>query len=248
MVEVTREVTREVAVVKTVIVEIEIPVTAPIPQPAKTEVVVEPLPVWFDFEGDFLASSIIEDRSGNGHDAQIKGSVDSTEGISGGQAIYFSGDGYILAQSNPAAGRNEISFSLWFKTMQPKNNYKFASAAWWHGGPASGWVLATHIPEFWSEDTKSLFIPGSTNVENDFPAGEWVHEVVTYDGQRIREYTNGQLVNDWPATGAPIGMGEPMVVGGWPDTGFFFEGAIDEFRIFDRTLSAQEIQTLYDQR
>jgi hypothetical protein len=248
LVEVTREVTREVVVKETVIVERMIPAATPIPGPLMTEFSGDNLPVWYDFEGNFLASGIVEDRSGNGQDARVNGSVEIVEGLSGGQAIYFSGDGYILAQNNPAAGRKTISFSLWFKTAHPEYNYKFASAAWWNGGPGSGWVLATHIPEFWSEDTQGLFMPGITNLENDFPAGEWVHEAVTYDGQRIREYTNSRLVNDWPATGATIGSGLPMVVGGWPSTGFFFVGAIDEFRIFDQVLTAQDVQTLYQQR
>lgn len=47
--------------------------------------------------------------------------------------------------------------------------------------------VSTHIPEFWSDDTKSLYLPHISNNENHFPAGERVHEVVTYDGQHIRE-------------------------------------------------------------
>lgn len=86
--------------------------------------------VWYDFEGDFLTSGIIADRSGNGHDAQINGTVDVAKGISAGQAIFFSGNGYIQAQSNPVAGRNTVSFSLWFKADHPGNNYKLVSAAW----------------------------------------------------------------------------------------------------------------------
>jgi hypothetical protein len=204
--------------------------------------------VWYDFEGDFLTSGAIADRSGNGHDAQINGTVDVAKGISGGQAIFFSGDGYIQAQSNPVAGRNTVSFSLRFKTDHPENNYKLASAAWWRGGPGSGWILATHIPEFWSDDTHSLYLPDISNNENHFPAGEWVQEVVTYDGQRIREYTNGQLVNDWATTGAAIGQGQSMVIGAWPPfSAYNFQGSIDEFQIYGRALTEQEVQALYNQ-
>lgn len=162
--------------------------TGPAPQPPPAN---ESLLVWYDLEGDFLASGRVVDRSGNGHDAQVHGAVGTTGGIAGGQAILFSGDGYIQAQRNPAAGRSTVTFSLWFKTDHPEANYKLASAAWWSGGPGSGWIMATHIPEFWSDDTKSLYLPGLVNIENDFPAGAWVHEVVTYDGHRLREYTNG---------------------------------------------------------
>jgi hypothetical protein len=245
----TVEVVKEV--VKTVIVEVEIPCeqnpSSLIPQ-TELPPAGDSLIVWYDFEGDFL-SGLVKDRSGNGHDAGVVGSVKVAEGISGGQAIQFQGDGYIISESNPAAGRNIVSFALWFKTDQPKNNYKMASGAWWNGGPGSGWILATHIPEFWSDDTKSLFLPEPTNVENDFPAGEWVHEVVTYDGQNLREYTNGKLINDWSATGAAIGQGQAMVVGAWPPfSAYNYRGEIDEFKIFDWALTAQEVQTLFNER
>lgn len=202
--------------------------------------------VWYDFEDDFLTTGIVKDRSGNGQDARVIGSVNPTSGISGGQAARFSG-GYIQAQDNPAAGRKVVTFSLWFKSEHPEENYKLASAAWWNWGPASGWIMATHIPEFWSDDTQSLYLPDQPNHENNFPAGQWVHEVVTYDGIRIKEYTNGQLVNDWATTGAAIGHGWPMAVGAWPQfSGYNLQGDIDEFQIFDRALTPEEIQAIYD--
>lgn len=135
---------------------------------------------------------------------------------------------------------------MWFKTDTPEANYKLASGAWWNGGPGSGWVLATHIPEFWSDDTQSLYLPGQTNNDNHFPAGEWVHEVVTYDGSRLKEYTNGELINDWPTTGAAIGSGQPLVIGAWPPfLAYNFQGSLDEFQIFGWSLTPQEIQALY---
>ena len=185
-----------------------------------------PLLVKYDFEGDFTATGTVLDRSGNGHDAQVSGAVARHAGISGGQGISFDGNGYLQAASNPAAGKTNVTFSLWFKTEHPENNYKLASGAWWNWGPGSGWIMATHIPEFWSDDTQGLLLPGQPNNENGFAVSEWIHEVVTYDGSRIKEYTNGQLINDWSTTGAAIGQGNPMVVGAWPPfTGYNFRAA-----------------------
>lgn len=269
------EVTRVVIVVEEVEVQVPIEVTrmviveVPVGGPGAGVEVVEPLLeptedtelleapqevidgllVWYDFEEDFLTSKMVSDRSGNGRHAQVFGTVDRVNGISGDQAIFFTGDSYIVAQSNPLAGRRAATISLWFKTDHPEENYKLASAAWWNGGPASGWIIATHIPEFWSDDTNSLYYPGLTNVENNFSSGQWVHEIVIYDGQRIKEYTNGQLVNDWPATGAPIGQGQTMAVGAWPPfSAYNFVGSIDEFQLFGRALTAQEVQDIYNQR
>ena len=205
--------------------------------------------VWYDFEDNYLAAGSVADRSGSGHDAQITGVVGMTTGINGGQAALFSGNGYLQAPVNPAAGRTKLTFSLWFKTDDPTANYKLASGAWWNGGPGSGWLMATHIPEFWSEDTLGIYLPNQSNADNHFTAGEWIQEVVTYDGHRIREYTNGQLVNDWAATGAAIGQGQPLAVGAWPQfQGYNFRGAIDEFKIYGRCLSASEILAAFNQK
>lgn len=257
-----------VEVTRVVIVEIpppavtEAPPPTPAPPPDRTEAPAAPAPaptfppprinaallVWYDFEGDFLTSGMVADRSGNGFDASLRGSVYAGEGLSGGQAMLLDGNGYIQTFSNPAAGRKNVTFSLWFKTEHPENNYKLASAAWWSGGPASGWIMATHMPEFWSDDTLGLYLPDLLINENYFPSGEWVHEVVSYDGQHIREYTNGQWLNDWPTTGAAIGQGQPMAVGAWPPFGFNLEGSLDEFQIFGWTLSHNEVQELYEDR
>ena len=174
------------------------PTALPEPAPA-------PLLVLYEFEDDFAASGTVLDRSGNGHDAQVTGAVAKATGISGGQGISFTGNGYVQAASNPAAGKSDVTFSLWFKTEHPEENYKLASGAWWNWGPGSGWIMATHGPEFWSDDGNSLYLPDQPNNENKFAVSEWIHEVVTYDGSRIKEYTNGQLINDWSTTGAAMG-------------------------------------------
>jgi Concanavalin A-like lectin/glucanases superfamily len=90
-------------------------------------------------------------------------------------------------------------------------------------------------------------LPKLPNNDNHFIAGAWMHEAVTYDGSHIREYTNGQLVNDWPATGAALGQGEPMAVGAWPQyQGFNVQGRIDEFQIIGRALMPEDVQDIYN--
>jgi hypothetical protein len=38
-----------------------------------------------------------------------------------------------------------------------------------------------------------------------------------------------------------------MAVGAWPNFGFNFEGSMDEFRIYGRALTEQEVLALYTQ-
>lgn len=202
--------------------------------------------VWYDFEEDFLKSGVVKDKSGSGRDGVVTGKVNRADGISGTNGIGFTGNGYLQTKDNPAAGRKEVTFSFWFRTADPTENYKFASAAVWRGGPGTGWTMATHIPEFWADDgPEGLLIPGEPNMDNHFVPDTWTHEAVVYDGTTMKEYTNGVLINTWHGRNVPMSKGVPMAVGGWPQFSVYnYVGQMDEFRIYDHALSAGEISAL----
>jgi hypothetical protein len=80
---------------------------------------------------------------------------------------------------------------------------------------------------------------------------QWTHVAATYDGSTMKVYLNGQLENQaafpqgiYPGTN-DLGIG--AVVGGVPagQNSSPFSGRIDEPAIFNRALSAAEIQALY---
>jgi hypothetical protein len=74
--------------------------------------------------------------------------------------------------------------------------------------------------------------------------GAWSHVAVTYDGTFIRTYVNGVQVGSAGASGAIFASNNPLRIGGntvWPDE--FYNGAIDEVRVYNRPLSAAEIAT-----
>ena len=87
--------------------------------------------------------------------------------------------------------------------------------------------------------------------------GQWYHIVNTWDGAFLRIYINGVLDNStalatFSASGASnyvwLGYGDPNGCGG--DTGGssspFFQGLMDDFRVYNRALSAQEVLWLYN--
>jgi hypothetical protein len=74
-------------------------------------------------------------------------------------------------------------------------------------------------------------------------ANSWSHLAVTYDGANMRLYVNGTLVRTVARTGAVLETDGPLHIGGnevWG--GEWFAGLIDEVRIYNRALSASEIQ------
>jgi hypothetical protein len=74
------------------------------------------------------------------------------------------------------------------------------------------------------------------------PLNAWQQIAMTYDGQTLRTYLNGKEVASKPI-GKPRKPGSgPLVVGRRQDGGFYFKGALDEARLYDRALTADEIK------
>ena len=73
-------------------------------------------------------------------------------------------------------------------------------------------------------------------------ANTWTHLAATYDGANLRLYVNGTQVGDaWP-TGSMSASTGVLRIGGNDVWWEWFQGLIDEVRVYNRALSAAEIQ------
>jgi len=76
------------------------------------------------------------------------------------------------------------------------------------------------------------------------PINTWSHIATTYDGANQRFYVNGILVGTTPGAGSiTVSNGALRIGGNNSSTGEFFQGFIDEVRIYNRALSAADIAT-----
>jgi hypothetical protein len=83
-----------------------------------------------------------------------------------------------------------------------------------------------------------LFVAGrSAN-----PIGVWSYVALTYDGSRLRLFVDGHQAASRPTTGPVATARNPLWFGGNHPFGEFFEGLIDEARVYDRALSDAEIR------
>jgi len=73
----------------------------------------------------------------------------------------------------------------------------------------------------------------------------WYHVVGTYDGETVKIYVNGSFENSISWTGSITASSEPLFIGKYSTVGRNFNGVIDEVSFYNRSLSADEIQTLY---
>jgi YD repeat-containing protein len=74
------------------------------------------------------------------------------------------------------------------------------------------------------------------------PVGTWTHVALTYDGTTLRLYVNGVQVTSKAVTGSIQSTTSPLWIGGNSPYGEYFNGRIDEVRVYRAALSQAEIQ------
>ncbi|MFB3819491.1 MAG: N,N-dimethylformamidase beta subunit family domain-containing protein, partial [Candidatus Methylomirabilales bacterium] len=74
------------------------------------------------------------------------------------------------------------------------------------------------------------------------PLSTWSHLAATYDGATLRLYVNGAQVGSRAVAGSIRTSTSPFRIGGNAPWGEYFAGRIDEVRVYNRALTATEIQ------
>ncbi len=119
-------------------------------------------------------------------------------------------------------------------------------------------LLARHLQISGCENRWLVLIADGSSVQyacsgqlynsTNFPAGVWTHIAATYDGTDVTFYKDGQSIATVAQTVSGAGNAEPFSIGraGAFEREGYYNGAIDEVEIFDRALSATEIQAIFD--
>jgi hypothetical protein len=75
-------------------------------------------------------------------------------------------------------------------------------------------------------------------------ADQWYYVAGTNDASNLKLYIDGQLKDSASSTGF-LGVNNIAKIGGGPGSSLYFTGIIDDVRIYDRVLTAGEIEWLY---
>lgn len=202
----------------------------------------------FDLNGD------TQDVSGWGHNAttqQISGSLPALAidrfGLSG-SSYAFAGTqttgGYLESPTTyfPVNTQNR-TVCAWFKVT--------ASASYDQGIFAYGASTTDNALGFSYRDNGLINFFGWNNdlpTENDNynEVGVWHHLCGVWDGSIKRIYQNGAEVRSWGLSSWDTTAGTPFYMGRILD-GRYFTGSIDDVRIYNRPLSANEVRALVTQ-
>ncbi|MEP6652694.1 MAG: LamG domain-containing protein [Myxococcales bacterium] len=96
--------------------------------------------------------------------------------------------------------------------------------------------------------TNGIFDNGNQSSGVMTTPAQWVHLAMTWDGISVRAFVNGVQKTFKAGSQATLRTGRsPLTIGGYPSVGAYFNGYIDEFRVWNISRSAAEITATMSQ-
>jgi len=201
---------------------------------------------WWKF--DEGTGTIAADSSGYGNKGTISGNVAWVTGCKHGETacLNFSSGGYVdFGTSDHFSLPGVMTMSAWVNLDESASTYTI-------GGRAGASTLLTN---YWMDITSNTQISfggytpagGGAYVSGNytFSTGTWYHLAGVDDGLRLRIYVNGKeeangeradrITDTWSVTAGKKG-----------GISSYFDGRIDDFRLYDRALTEDEIKELYE--
>jgi hypothetical protein len=188
-----------------------------------------------------------------GNNGQLVNGVDFAPGKVG-QAFDFEGASFVQVPDAPDLHfTGEMTVEAWVnvKTFSGVNFREIVSKI---GGPnfhQSCFTLAIDPSTQKAYFMVAATYPDSSAVYSSktILLNQWFHLAGVYDGSAIKIYVNGQLDGTTPWNKPLFPSNNPLVIGctlqnsSYPTS--FFNGLIDEVGIYNRALSASEVETIY---
>lgn len=195
---------------------------------------------WWSF--DEGAGTVAGDPWG-GNNGTIYG-ASQTEGIVR-RALSFDGNDYVRVPNSPGISdySNGVTVELWFKASR----VDVAQGQYGQNGP--GYL------NFWMPSgTGYTYLRWETNAGQAFYSNtkiysnKWYHAVGVYNTStgKATLFINGTLDKEASLTFIPNKTAD-ITIGGYNPTSYRFHGIVDEVRIYNRSLTALEIQKRYAQ-
>ncbi|MGN6816666.1 MAG: LamG-like jellyroll fold domain-containing protein, partial [Solirubrobacterales bacterium] len=183
----------------------------------------------------------VSDASGNGNTGTVSGTTWSSSGKFG-SALSFNGSSSRVTIPNSSSLQLSSGMTLeawvnpttvssaWRDVIEKGNDNYFLMGTTDHSSAAGGGAIIGGSY-------------GQVFTTSPLPANSWSFLALTYDGATVRLYLNGTQVSSVAHTGAITSSTNALTLGSDPFYGQFFNGLIDNLRIYNSALSAAAIQT-----
>lgn len=169
-----------------------------------------------------------------------------------GQNIKFDGQDSIVVPNAVQMISDYTTVTFWIRVdefnIQDAEAYILDFGHWDQRWKIS---LPQHLKIVWTTNSNNAQFPNfisdmDSGDGNELVKGFWWYVTMTHDGVDDKVYVNGQLVKTKPALGKLNTTARPMGIGNNPiEGGQYFRGGLDNLKIYNKSLSAQEIDRLY---
>jgi hypothetical protein len=199
---------------------------------------------------DEIDGTVADDATGSNHLGTLLNTPTHVGGHDGA-AVSFNG----VNESGTVASTADLdafplSLSLWVKTTATGtagvvNKYLASSMSGYQvfvsGGSVCAWYFRDATDYVWDGTACGLQAPGI----ND---GSWHHVALVVDAAGGRMYVDGVLRGSrvWTGTPGPTATTQPLSFASYPgSTTPFLAGALDDVRLYGRTLTPTEVTAIY---
>ncbi|HUY69531.1 MAG TPA: LamG domain-containing protein [Candidatus Tyrphobacter sp.] len=186
------------------------------------------------------------DASGNGNN----GTAHGTAIVAGklGNARSFNGSSDYIGTQSGGGLYPAMTTALWFKTTSASGTHDLFSFLQGTCGSDVFQLTPTSFLGLYCFSDGSDALASTNQTVND---GNWHFATLTYDGSHVKIYIDGLLAGtSGLASGKSIQVsadgGAYFFIGSYLGGGGFFPGTIDDVRVYNRALTASEIQNLYN--
>lgn len=155
-----------------------------------------------------------------------------------GKCYSFNGSSnYVQLTNSIIEDKKPFTFSVWYKTTSGNSYYPIISV----GTSSKGFTIHGSVNRLEGGNGTNHF--DSSNHITEVSWGMWAHLAVTYDGTKIQSYLNGAPNANSLSWTYGFGTGNTTIKIGhfW---GGYFKGYINDFRIYDECLSADQIKEI----
>ena len=224
------------------------------------------LVAYYPCEGAKSDGTTLADLSGNGNDATLstKGGTGTGYGFGTGMVgnalvLTAAGNGYVNLPVKVFAGATDITIAAWVKVATTQDHQRVFDIGINSGRdtPATTGMVYMYLMPYRASAGKMTFgiATNGLNAEQTMtgttvgPGDGWKHLAIVLGGSGARQYVDGtSTASSTTITLRPKDLG--TINYAWIGRSQFgadptFDGAFDEFRVYNRALSPEEVTTIY---